>query len=52
MKVLKMKEVNDVREYEEEDDGRAAAAAAGLHADPKMVKDNGDGDAGHHSGQG
>lgn len=52
VKVLKMKEVNDVREYEEEDDGRAAAAAVGLHADPKTVKDNGDGDAGHHSGQG
>ncbi|XP_044055852.1 ceramide synthase 1 isoform X2 [Siniperca chuatsi] len=41
--VLKMKEVNDVREYEEEDGSKAAA---GLPRDPQA--ENNDDDAGHH----
>ena len=62
VKVLKLKEVNDVREYEDEDGNRSAAgnksaagnraavgnkAAAGLLRKPK-VENNGDDDAGHH----
>lgn len=43
MKVLKMKEVNDVREYEDEDGSKAAS---GLHREPRA--ENSDGDAGHH----
>lgn len=45
VKVLKMKEVNDVREYEDED-GSKAAAAAGLLKDPPAEND--DDGAGHH----
>ena len=44
VKVLKMKEVNDVREYEDEDGSKAAA---GLHRVPKAAN-NAD-DAGHHN---
>ncbi|XP_068175079.1 ceramide synthase 1 [Antennarius striatus] len=43
VKVLKMKEVNDVREYEDEDGSREAA---GLLRDPQA--ENNDDDAGHH----
>ncbi|KAF7667809.1 hypothetical protein LDENG_00043090 [Lucifuga dentata] len=45
VKVLKMKEVNDVREYEEEE----GTKAAGLLRDPKAANDNNDNDAGHHN---
>lgn len=38
-----MKEVNDVREYEDEDE--VSKAAAGLHRDPLEEDD----DAGHHN---
>lgn len=43
VKVLKMKEVNDVREYEDEDNSEAAA---GLLADSRA--ENNDDGAGHH----
>uniref|UniRef100_A0A4W6FXY5 Ceramide synthase 1 n=1 Tax=Lates calcarifer TaxID=8187 RepID=A0A4W6FXY5_LATCA len=44
VKVLKMKEVNDVREYEDEDGSKAAA---GLHRAPQAA--NNDDGAGHHN---
>lgn len=43
MKVLKMKEVNDVREYEDEDGNKTAA---GLLRRPQA--ENNDDGAGHH----
>ncbi|XP_041861726.1 ceramide synthase 1 [Melanotaenia boesemani] len=43
VKVLKMKEVNDVREYEYEDGGKAAAELLGGH------QAENDDDAGHHN---
>ncbi|XP_051929647.1 ceramide synthase 1 [Hippocampus zosterae] len=51
VKVLKMKEVNDVREYEEEE---GAKAAAGLLRNPQAAAinhgdDHPDDDAGHHN---
>lgn len=42
VKVLKMKEVNDVREYEDEDSGRVAG-------DRKPLAANNEDDAGHHN---
>ena len=44
VKVLKVKEVNDVREYEDEDGSKAAA---GLLRQPRA--ENNDDDAGHHN---
>lgn len=48
VKVLKMKEVNDVREYEDEDGSKAAA---GLLRKPQAENndDDDDDDAGHHN---
>ncbi|KAG7230743.1 hypothetical protein INR49_019557, partial [Caranx melampygus] len=43
VKVLKMKEVNDVREYEDEDGNKTAV---GQHRKPQAANDNDD--AGHH----
>lgn len=43
VKVLKVKEVNDVREYEDEDGNKAAA---GLLKNPQA--ENNDDGAGHH----
>lgn len=44
VKVLKMKEVNDVREYEDEDGNKTAA---GQHRKPQAAGNNDD--AGHHN---
>ncbi|XP_034035728.1 ceramide synthase 1 isoform X1 [Thalassophryne amazonica] len=50
VKVLQMKEVNDVREYEDEDGD--STAAADLLRDPKVLKNDDNDDAGHcHSTQ-
>lgn len=43
VKVLKMKGVNDVREYEEYDDGKTAAGLLG-----ESQAENNDDGAGHH----
>ncbi|XP_077439554.1 ceramide synthase 1 [Vanacampus margaritifer] len=55
VKVLKMKEVNDVREYEEGEEEEGAKAAAGLLQKPQAAAMNhggdhpDDDDAGHHN---
>lgn len=43
-----MKEVNDVREYEEED-GNGTKTAAGLLKEPQAESHGDDDDAGHHN---